>query len=909
MGYTVTNAMDQTANQQNKKPSLVLEIDGLEDRLFSVSDLVRYARVGDVGLFVDGSWVIGGTTNDNRADKYISIDGTTNSISQQLQQDRSGTTSITSIQIALVDYRQEISQLVSPSFDLTDIMGRKAWVWLGFQDTLFPEDHVILFSGVIDEVSAAGLITLNIAHPETIKRQEIFKKATSPLTDTLFYKSVEVQSMRFTADPLNNSAIQIRYTTGGTAGSEVVSVSGNDVSVQIQDGVSTANQIRKALRSSAAASALLSAEVINNEGSVAQTAFSYTPLTSSTVIALEDVSEFLEEYSTEFLTYVRINDEIIRYDTIDLLNNELNIAERGCFGTIPVTHEIEDEANTIYRLIGQADTLALKVLCSGQNEYFLEDIPLDNFVRSASGTDIPDTIFIAGVNVKEKYGIVAGDFITTTGATNGANNVSLETISSIEVNEEGSVITCTGAGFVSEIETQAVASFKSKYNVLPDGCGLGGDRIDIQQFEDYGIAFASYFPDYDFYLHDTVKSKEFLDKEVLYPANLFTLPRKGKISCGYVSPPLSFSSLARLDSSNVVQPDKISVKRSLGRYFYNTVIYKFDFDAVETDRALAGYIRTDEDSKNQIPVGTKSLIITSNGLRNNTDTTQKIDIMSSRILDRYRFVAESITLSVFYSIGYNIEVGDIVYFGDENLKILDSKNGRRGFAPRLCEVVDKKMNIFTGRIDLVIVDTNYLANGRFGIFSPSTILGSGSTATELQMTQSYGTESFELERDKWVQHIGQAIVVRSNDWSVSYNSVIRGFDPADPTIMLVDDLGASPPAGYIIEVPPYPNNSDPDDSFQYKNKYCFFDPQIEVISGTSGTVFSVGAGDVGKLFLGCTIRVHSPDFTDDSGDVTVEDISGTTVTVSSDLGFTPSSGDLVDLIGFNEDGGAAYRWL
>lgn len=908
MSYTVTANNNDKALAQNKKPSLVLEIDGLTDRIFALSDMVKSLRVGDVGLVVDGNWVIGGTGPDNRVRKYISIDGTTNSISQQLQQDKGGATSITSIQISLIDYRQEISELVSPGFDLEDVMGRKAWVWLGFQDTLFPEDHVLLFAGIIDEVSSSGNITLNIAHPEAIKRQEIFKKATSPLASTLFYKAVEVQSMRFTADPLNNATIRIRYTTGGTAGSEVVTVSGNDVSVQIQDGVSTATQIRKALRSSAAATALLSADVINNGGNVAQTAFSYTDLTSSTVIDLDDVSEFLGEYSTEFLTYVRINDEIIRYTTIDTVDNELTIAERGCFGTIPVTHEIDDEANTMYRLLGQADTLALKVLMSGPNAYYLENIGVDNFVRSAAGVDTADTIFIANVDVREKYGLVVGDFITTTGASNAANNVTLQTVSSISYTEDGSIITCTGAGFVVETNSAAVIAFKSKYNVLPDGCNLGGDRVDIQQFEDIGTAFSSYFPDYDFYLHDTVKSKEFLDKEVLYPANLFTLPRKGKVSCGYVSPPFSLDVLPRIDSSNVVQPEKISIKRSLGRYFYNTIIYRFDFDAVETDRPLAGYVRVDQNSKAQIPVGTKSLIINSQGFRNNTDTIQKLDIKSSRLLDRYKFAAEMINVSVMYSIGYKIEVGDIVYFGDENLKILDSKNGRRGFAARLCEVIDKKMNIFTGRVDLVIVDTNYLTNGRYGIFSPSTIIGSGSTATVLQMTNSYGTESFELERDKWVPYIGQPILIRNESWSTTYDSVLRGFDESDPTKMLIDDIGVSVAAGFIIDIPPYPASADPTTNLLYKSRHCFFNPTVDVVSGSSQTIFAVGAGDIGKFFVGSTIRVHDNDFSDDSGDVIVTDITGTTITVGTALGFTPSSAHFVDLIGFSDDSGSAYRY-
>lgn len=47
--------------------------------------------------------------------------------------------------------------------------------------------------------------------------------------------------------PGDNNAYSMEYTTGGTAGSEVVSILGNAITVQIQSGVSTATQIKTAL--------------------------------------------------------------------------------------------------------------------------------------------------------------------------------------------------------------------------------------------------------------------------------------------------------------------------------------------------------------------------------------------------------------------------------------------------------------------------------------------------------------------------------------------------------------------------------------------------------------------------------------------------------------------------------------
>jgi hypothetical protein len=60
-----------------------------------------------------------------------------------------------------------------------------------------------------------------------------------------------------TAVASGTSLVTFKYTGGATAGSEVVSVSGNAISVQIQNGVSTAAQIVTALTNSMAASALV----------------------------------------------------------------------------------------------------------------------------------------------------------------------------------------------------------------------------------------------------------------------------------------------------------------------------------------------------------------------------------------------------------------------------------------------------------------------------------------------------------------------------------------------------------------------------------------------------------------------------------------------------------------------------
>jgi hypothetical protein len=75
--------------------------------------------------------------------------------------------------------------------------------------------------------------------------------------------SVVIEDLTYTADAtgVGGNDISIAYTGGGTAGAEVVTVTGNDISVQIQTAVSTATQIKTAVDASVAASALISVAI------------------------------------------------------------------------------------------------------------------------------------------------------------------------------------------------------------------------------------------------------------------------------------------------------------------------------------------------------------------------------------------------------------------------------------------------------------------------------------------------------------------------------------------------------------------------------------------------------------------------------------------------------------------------
>jgi hypothetical protein len=96
-----------------------------------------------------------------------------------------------------------------------------------------------------------------------------------------------IQDLTYTSVLVGTSGnlVTIAYTGSGTAGAEVVTVTGNAISVKIQSGVSTATQVLAAINASAAATALVSA-VISGTGSNAQTTVSATALTGGTATVM-----------------------------------------------------------------------------------------------------------------------------------------------------------------------------------------------------------------------------------------------------------------------------------------------------------------------------------------------------------------------------------------------------------------------------------------------------------------------------------------------------------------------------------------------------------------------------------------------------------------------------------------------
>lgn len=127
----------------------------------------------------------------------------------------------------------------------------------------FSNNTVLTTTG---DITSGAAIILNLSETTGIEVGQYVTSAEIPAS--LVIQDLTYEAVLFGG--LGNS-ISIAYTTGATAGNEVVTVLSNAITVQIQSGVSTATQILTKVQASLAASALVSVSV-SGTGSDPQTA-------------------------------------------------------------------------------------------------------------------------------------------------------------------------------------------------------------------------------------------------------------------------------------------------------------------------------------------------------------------------------------------------------------------------------------------------------------------------------------------------------------------------------------------------------------------------------------------------------------------------------------------------------------
>ena len=513
---------------------------------------------------------------------------------------------------------------------------------------------------------------------------------------------------------------------------------------------------------------------------------------------------------------------------------------------------------------------------------------------------VPNSIFFSGLDVNRAEGITVGDFVSLDGVFTDRIVEQIITIDS------DSYIIVSGAD-IGQGSMQKTVTFKSRFNTLPIGCGIRPKFVDVSEYLAILERYSADISQYRFYVEDSLDFKEFLESELLFPTSLYLIPRKGRISLAITRPSTGDGNLFYLDSEIVSEPGSVEITRSLNKYFYNSIKWYFNPDSLDESNYLDKNITVNTDSVGRFKRGVVPLTIESKGLRPDLGANNLIERNTRRLIDRFRNAPEFLTIKIPLGIGVVIEIGDSVVFGDSQTQITDSTQGNRNFQPRVFQVINKNQNLTDVR--LTILETNYGINARYGIFAPASILAGGSSANLLRLTRSYGTIETDLETEKWVNYIGQKVKVRDEAFTFEEETVITGISD-DGTGLVISPSVTNFGAGLIVEPANYAGSANNSNYNKWKSIHCFFNPQVEVLSGIDESNFTVNVLDQDKFLVGQPIRIHNNDFTIDSGDTEfiISEVTGNQITVNKPLPFTPASGQFIELIGF-QDGGRPYAWV
>lgn len=715
MSLPITDRLNAATQSQIVQPQIVFEIDGI-DQVFGIDTIKVFTKIGN--NITIGDFIIGGYTLEESQKQYVSLNGTTTSIKQTLEIDKGRGGSISTFQVSLIDFNNEISTLISPGLTpgVDDILGRKCKVYLGVvKNTSFPDDYIIIFRGIIDEIiTGPGIINFNLSHPDKKKQQTIFPKAESKL----------------------NGAIN----------------------------------------------------------------------SSTTTIVLDSTTNFLSQvngpsgYPDPAITnYILIEDELIKYTTYT--GNSLNGVVRGQLGTTAASHSDDADVISFYRLTDTAINLALKIMLSGKNDYFIEDISMTHFGNNGVATT-PNVMWFQEKDLESLYNIQLGDYLTTSGASNGANNFTLKEIIGIDVDDEtnSTILTIGGVTLIEELNSTAIVNFRSQFDTLGTGLMMDPEEVDITEHISLRDRYLSDF-DYDFYIKDDIENaKEFLEQEIYLPAAAYSLPRKSQSSMGIFTPPIPGADIAIIDKTNILNPNSIKLRRSINKDFYNTIIYKFEEQVLE-EKFIRGVITIDATSKLRIPIGTKSFNVTSKGIRENLNGITLSTRSINRKLNIYKYAAESADgIKVQFGDGFKVEVGDIIIFDPTDLSVTDLVTGNRTKGADLFFVKNRTIDLKTGIVTLDIVDTGFSTTSRYGLISPASKVLSA-TSTVIEITASFSQRYGSNEGKKWKRWIGEILRIRSPDFTNNDTSVLQSV--VGNILTLSPALSFTPSADDIVEFSHY----------------------------------------------------------------------------------------------------------
>ncbi len=652
------------------------------------------------------------------------------------------------------------------------------------------------------------------------------------------------------------------------------------------------------------------------------------PITNvATTVPVISNTDFFEQilgpdgsYDPAVKTYIKIANEFIEYPATGYGANQFTSCTRGARGTVAAAAAAGDEVDAAIEITDHCIDMALKVMLSGWNGPYKSDIGIQDLAFSLDPdvSTLPEMIVLDNSKSADRdYGISVGDTLSVTGCTYPANDGDCTVVEIFDIYGLPGNGILTDKSFVPEFSSSATFDVRSQYDTYPVGCGakLAGDDVDVARHIYIKDTFlGSDENKMQFFFQDQEDSaKTFIENQIYLPAALYSLTRFGRMSVQLTHPPLADQRLQILTGDNVLNPQVIKPTRGINnRKFFNEIDWSWDFGDDGNAQSILKAI--DSDSINVIGV-TVVLPIEAKGVRSAFGTTTIIDRRTNYLLSRYKMGAVMIDIETNWEIGSLIESGDVVAVKDDGvLKISNFSTGTRNLGVQLFEVINRDLDAKNGKLKLQLVSgLGAQVTDRFATISPSSVLQTGSTTTKIIIDDSYGALFPGQEWRKWSDYLGLRVKIHDTEYVQSATATLASLDPFDKNKINITGftgIAASALPGMVLDIDDYSESTDPLDQQLLKVVHAFWDKQVAVSGGVSDLAFTVASGDVQYFQAGFAIVVHDESFSVSSPETTVASIdTGTnTITVTDSLGFTPSAGNLCDLLGF-PDGGGAYRWI
>lgn len=613
---------------------------------------------------------------------------------------------------------------------------------------------------------------------------------------------------------------------------------------------------------------------------------------------------------TSVKTYVQIDNEWIEYSRTGYGSNQFTSVTRGARGTTAASHSSGATVAAGIQLQGNPIDLILKIMLSGWNTFYKTGQTVNSIAYTNDpvfGNPTNCILLPSSVNAISDLGLAPGDRLDVVGGAFPANNVTTYVSSFSSVfGGVNNVISTTHSGFTMDTASTATLSLRSQYDTLPTLAGIKmyPNQIDVAGHQYYRNSIYANEQVRFFQTAQEFSAKDFMELQLNLPLSLYSINSQGKVGIKATLPPIAGQTLLTLDSSNVLDPARITISRGLSnRKFFNEIDISYD----EDDSGNFQKIIKDFDSTSYQNIGQLSVLpIDSRATKSDLTSASAIQVRIDRMLNRYKNASIIIDLTVNFGTGVQIDIGDIVLLDDEDtLQIPNLSVGTRGLGAQMFEVIGRTLDVKTGRCALKLLSgITFTTNDRFATFAPSSYCSSaGNTTSSFQIIPSFGSIFGVDEYKKWTPYVGEKITLHNYSFSVSSSSVIASVSSAG-TITVSPPLSFTPGATTIADLGPYSASGDP----VQKLVHCFWDRTVPVVTGVSGTQFTVGAGDTARFVVGQPVLVHKNNYSVIGDEINVLTVVGTTVTLESNLGFTPDNTYSVELGAF-ADLGAPYRFL